>query len=62
MHLILQNPGGVFDCTASIMWALEKKKPVDVFLLFTDCQTWTGQTSASEILCKYRKDMSVPAK
>lgn len=33
------------DCAKPMVWALEKKKEFDVFVVYTDCETWYGEVS-----------------
>ena len=42
--------------------ALEKKIPVDVFVILTDSETWAGPIHPTEALRKYRQEMGIPAK
>ena len=42
--------------------ALEKKWPVDCFIILTDSETWAGSMYPVEALKKYRDKMGIPAK
>lgn len=33
---------GATDCAQPMLWALEKKKPFDAFIVYTDNETWFG--------------------
>ena len=43
-------------------WALKNQTPVDVFIVYTDCETWAGAIHPSAALKKYRKAMGINAK
>lgn len=57
-----QIPMGGTDCSLPILYALENKIPVDVFVVYTDNETWCGGIHPFQALKKYRKEMGVPAK
>lgn len=50
------------DCAAPMLHALNKGLEVDVFVVYTDNETWQGQIHASEALKMYRKVTGIPAK
>ncbi len=43
-HVNGMSFGGT-DCALPMLWAMEKKKLFDVFMVFTDNETWFGQVS-----------------
>jgi 60 kDa SS-A/Ro ribonucleoprotein len=43
-------------------WALERKLPVDVFVVYTDNETWHGKIHPAQALQRYRERMGIPAK
>ena len=53
---------GGTDCALPMLDALEKKIPVDVFVILTDSETWAGKVHPTEALRKYRQEMGIPAK
>lgn len=53
---------GGTDCSYPIIWALERKMPVDTFVVYTDSQTWAGLIHPSQALLKYREKMGIPAR
>lgn len=53
---------GSTDCSLPIMHALERKIPVDAFVIYTDNETWYGNIHPSEALKQYRKTMNINAK
>ncbi|XP_067657624.1 RNA-binding protein RO60-like [Haliotis asinina] len=52
---ISNMPFGGTDCALPMVWAKEKKKMFDVFVVYTDCETWFGKIHPSEALRQYRK-------
>ena len=62
MHKTQGLDFGATDCALPMLDALEKKIPVDVFVILTDSQTWAGPVHPTEALRKYRQEMGIPAK
>ncbi len=54
--------GGGTDTSIPPMFAQEQKLPIDVFVVYTDNETWAGQAHTSERLRNYRKASGRPAK
>jgi len=55
------NFGGT-DCALPMLWALENGVEVDVFVVYTDSETWYGDIHPAQALQKYRREMGIPAK
>ena len=55
------NFGGT-DCALPMLYALDKKLPVDAFVIYTDNETWAGKIHPVEALQRYRAEMDIPAK
>ena len=55
-------PFGATDCALPMLWALEKRIPVDMFAIYTDSETWVGHIHPVQALNKYRREMGIPAK
>lgn len=53
---------GRTDCALPILYALEKKIPVDVFASYTDNETYAGKVHVSQALRMYREKMGINAK
>ena len=51
---------GRTDCSLPMMHALENNLDVDVFIVYTDSDTWAGHIHPSEALVQYRKKMNKP--
>ena len=62
MHKTQGLDFGGTDCALPMLDALEKKIPVDVFVILTDSETWAGPVHPTEALRKYRQEMGIPAK
>jgi 60 kDa SS-A/Ro ribonucleoprotein len=54
-----QNFGGT-DCALPMTWALQNKIEVDVFIIYTDSETYFGNIHPHEALVQYRKKMGIP--
>lgn len=55
------NAGGT-DCALPMIYALENRIPVDVFVVYTDNETWAGLSHPAQALNEYRQKMGIPAK
>jgi 60 kDa SS-A/Ro ribonucleoprotein len=55
-------PFGGTDCALPMLYALEKGLLVDVFVVYTDSETWAGNVHPVEALRRYRKATGIPAK
>jgi 60 kDa SS-A/Ro ribonucleoprotein len=54
--------GGGTDCAQPMIYAMNRKIPVDVFVVITDNETWAGGIHPSQALQQYRAVMGIPAK
>lgn len=54
--------GGGTDTSIPPMFAKEKNLPIDVFVVYTDNETWAGTAHTSERLRDYRQHSGRPAK
>jgi 60 kDa SS-A/Ro ribonucleoprotein len=55
-------PFGGTDCALPMLYALERKLPVDAFVIYTDSETWAGTMHPSQALVQYREQMGIDAK
>ncbi len=53
---------GRTDCALPMEYATKKKIPVDVFVVYTDNETWAGRIHPAQALVEYRQRMGIPAK
>ena len=54
--------GGGTDCAAPIRYAIENRIEADVFVIFTDSETWYGSQHPAQAIAEYRRKMGIPAK
>jgi 60 kDa SS-A/Ro ribonucleoprotein len=55
-------PFGATDCAQPMLWALHNKVEADVFVVYTDCETWAGEVSPSAALKQYRAATGIDAR
>ncbi|XP_062515733.1 RNA-binding protein RO60-like [Corticium candelabrum] len=55
-------PMGATDCAQPMQWAIKNKAKVDVFIVYTDCETWFGSVHPCKALKLYRQEMAINAK
>jgi 60 kDa SS-A/Ro ribonucleoprotein len=55
-------PMGPTDCALPMLYALERKLAVDVFVVYTDSETWHGEIHPVQALHRYRQRTGIPAK
>lgn len=55
-------PMGGTDCALPMVWALKQRLPVDVFVVYTDSETWAGKIHPAQALRQYREQMGIPAR
>ncbi len=55
-------PMGGTDCALPMVWAAKERVEVDVFVVYTDNETWHGNVHPSVALQRYRQAMSIDAK
>jgi len=53
---------GGTDCAVPMREALKHEWPVDVFVVYTDNETWAGKVHPAQALQQYRARMGIPAK
>jgi len=57
-----QVPAGGTDCAAPIVYALKNGLMFDVFVVYTDSETWAGNIHPHEALEQYRRKTGIDAK
>lgn len=55
-------PFGGTDCAQPMLDALQRKIRADVFVIYTDSETWHGQIHPIQALQQYREQTGIPAK
>jgi 60 kDa SS-A/Ro ribonucleoprotein len=53
-------PFGSTDCALPMIWATKNKVEADVFIVYTDNETWAGEIHPSQALVEYRRKMKKP--
>ena len=53
---------GATDCALPMLYCLEKRIPVDAFIVYTDNETWAGNVHPYKALQQYRSQMGINAK
>lgn len=53
---------GATDCALPMLYAIEKNLDVDVFVIYTDNETWAGDVHPHEALRRYRDRSGIPAR
>ncbi|MCL2724878.1 MAG: TROVE domain-containing protein [Polyangiaceae bacterium] len=62
IHAIERVPMGATDCALPMLYAKANKLPVDVFIVYTDNETWFGAVHPFQALRDYRDATGIPAK
>ncbi|KAH0618320.1 hypothetical protein JD844_017410 [Phrynosoma platyrhinos] len=55
-------PMGATDCSLPMLWAQKAGVAVDVFIVFTDNETFAGDIHPATALRQYREKMGIPSK
>lgn len=50
------------DCAQPMLYALEKRLAVDMFVIYTDSETWFGKIHPAQALRQYRDTMGIAAR
>jgi len=53
---------GATDCSLPMQYALKDRQEVDVFVVYTDNETWFGHVHPAQALREYRERMGIDAK
>ncbi|XP_066481795.1 RNA-binding protein RO60 isoform X3 [Tiliqua scincoides] len=62
LHNMSEIPMGDTDCSLPMLWAQKAGVAVDVFIVFTDNETYAGEIHPATALRKYREKMGIPSK
>lgn len=55
-------PFGRTDCSLPMTWALEQRKAFDLFVIYTDNETYAGRIHPHQALREYREKMGIDAR
>lgn len=59
---VANMPMGGTDCSLPMLWALKEKVAADVFVIYTDSETWAGKVHPAQALRQYRERTGIAAK
>lgn len=62
IQTIEKIPMGGTDCALPMIYALQNRLEVDVFVVYTDNETWAGDIHPSQALLQYRQATGINAK
>jgi 60 kDa SS-A/Ro ribonucleoprotein len=62
VRTVSELPFGGTDCALPMLWALKHRVEADVFVVYTDSETWAGAIHPVQALREYRERMGIPAK
>ncbi|QDT14641.1 TROVE domain-containing protein [Alienimonas californiensis] len=62
VQAVTDLPFGPTDCALPMLYALEQRLAVDVFVVLTDNETWCGAVHPAEALRRYRRATGIDAK
>ena len=55
-------PFGGTDCALPMIYAKEKEREVDAFIVLTDNESWAGKIHPTQALSEYRRASGIPAR
>ncbi len=55
-------PFGGTDCALPMLYALQREREIDTFVIYTDSETWAGDIHPAQALRKYREQSGIPAR
>jgi 60 kDa SS-A/Ro ribonucleoprotein len=61
-HMTARLPFGGTDCALPMLYAEHHGREVDVFVVYTDSETWAGQIHPAQALRRYRERSGIDAK
>ncbi len=54
-------PFGGTDCALPMLYALQREREIDTFVIYTDSETWAGDIHPAQALRKYREQSGISA-
>ncbi len=55
-------PFGGTDCSLPMLYALDRRIDIDIFIIYTDSETWAGDIHPSQALRRYRERTGIAAR
>jgi len=62
IRTVCDLPFGGTDCSLPMRYALKQEREIDVFVIYTDSETWAGPTHPSQALREYRERSGIDAR
>ena len=62
IRVVSDLPFGGTDCALPMLYALEREREVDAFVIYTDSETWAGDVHPVEALREYRQRSGIAAR
>ena len=59
---VSQLPFGGTDCSLPMLYALERERETDTFVIYTDSETWAGDVHPAQALADYRRASGIEAR
>jgi len=59
---VSQLPFGGTDCSLPMLYALEREREIDTFVIYTDSETWAGDVHPAQALADYRRASGIEAR
>ena len=55
-------PFGATDCALPMLFALDREREIDTFVVYTDSETWAGSIHPAQALADYRRASGIDAR
>jgi len=55
-------PFGGTDCALPMLYALDREREIDTFVIYTDSETWAGEVHPAHALADYRRASGIDAR
>ncbi len=62
VRIVSDLPFGGTDCALPMLYATEREREVDAFVIYTDSETWAGGVQPSQALRQYRERSGIDAR
>ena len=62
VRLVDGLPFGGTDCALPMLYALDREREIDTFVIYTDSETWAGDVHPAQALADYRRASGIDAR
>ena len=62
VRTIAELPFGGTDCALPMLYALDREREIDTFVIYTDSETWAGDVHPAQALADYRRASGIDAR